>query len=116
MYTKFGVQGEVRMKTRSAISELAREAKNRLRLMSRGGATSGYKMNVMSKEDCSLYEKVCKIMDRDAVVTNPIHELIDREYYDRLAPDAQQRYILYLSEKYLQLKARYIQERSVRVS
>ena len=103
------------MKNRSAISELAKEAKNRLKLLSYGGVSKGYKMNVMSKEDCTLYEKVCKIMDRDSVVTNPIHELIDREYYERLTPDAQQRYILYLSEKYLQLKARYMQERSAHV-
>ena len=99
-------------KETNALKVLAKEAKNRMKMYARSSLHNPYKTIVMSKEDCELYNKVCKILSRDNITTNPINELIDKEYYERLSPDARQRYILYLSDKYLALKARYYQEKT----
>ena len=59
-----------------------------------------------------LYEKVCKILERDEVVVNPIKELVDYKHYNTLSLDAKQKYIFDLSEKYKTMKIRYEKERA----
>ena len=54
-----------------------------------------------------LYERVCKIMEREDVVINPIQELVDYKTYNTLSLEAKQKYIFDLSEKYKELKVRY---------
>ena len=102
------------MKKQSIISSLAREAK--MRMTKYAHDKGAYKVKTMSKEDSELYAKVCKMLSKNNVITNPINELIDVQYYNRLSPDAKQRYILYLSEKYLSMKAKYYQENSINAS
>lgn len=84
---------------------LAKQAKKRLTLIAQGGDKNN---NILSREDSKLYEKVIKILSNNKIVTNPINELIDKEYYEALTQEGKQRYIMYLSEKYVKLKQRYI--------
>lgn len=62
-------------------------------------------------EDEKLYERVCRILDEDEDVINPIGRLIEHDEYDSLDDGGRQRYILELSKKYRELKERYYAER-----
>ena len=64
-----------------------------------------------AREDEKLYERVCRILDDDEDVMNPIGRLIEHEEYDALDDGGRQRYILELSKKYRELKERYYAER-----
>lgn len=64
-----------------------------------------------TREDEKLYERVCRILDEDEDVMNPIGRLIEHEEYDALDDGGRQRYILELSKKYRELKERYYAER-----
>lgn len=57
-----------------------------------------------------LYEKVCRILERDEVVINPIKELVDYKHYNSLSLEAKQKYIFDLSEQYKSMKIRYEKE------
>ena len=57
-----------------------------------------------------LYNRVCKLLNSDEIVVNPIQELIDRKYYATLSLEAKQKYVFELSEKYKEMKIRYIKE------
>lgn len=59
-----------------------------------------------------MYEIVSDIMRQSGVVINPIGCLMDREKFESLDYADRQRYVLKLSEIYIKLKARYIQENS----
>ena len=62
-------------------------------------------------EDEKLYERVCRILDEDEDVINPIGRLIEHDEYDSLDDGGRQKYILELSKKYRELKERYYAER-----
>ena len=66
-----------------------------------------------SDQDQVLYKKVCKMLDEDRIIINPINELIDKKYYESLSIESKQRYILDLSDKYRQMKERYDRERNL---
>jgi len=57
-----------------------------------------------------LYDRVCRLLDRDEIVINPIQELVDHKYYSTLSLEAKQKYIFDLSEKYKEMKIRYERE------
>lgn len=59
-----------------------------------------------------LYKKVCDILDSDDTTINPIGQLIDSEVYSALDAPGKQRYILELSNKFRELRERYIRERT----
>lgn len=65
-----------------------------------------------SSDEDALYEKVCKIMQSNEVLLNPLSKLIDHEIYDKMSDSAKQVYILKLSEQYLAMKERYKLEHS----
>ena len=60
------------------------------------------------KED--FYLKVKKLLQEEGEVSNAIGRLTDKEYYNTLSYEEQQRYNLNLSEKYLQAVERYRKE------
>ena len=64
-----------------------------------------------AKEDEELFEKVCKMLDKDDDPINPIGMLIDREVYDKLDAMGKQKYVLHLSKKYREMKERYALEK-----
>jgi len=68
------------------------------------------KVTVMPPDD-SMYLKVCRMLDRDSDITNPIAELIDKDKYAALDGSGKQRYIMTLSAKYQELSERYRLER-----
>ena len=61
--------------------------------------------------DEALFEKVCKILDEDEAVMNPLGLLVEREIYDCLDEGNRQKYILDLSKKFCAMKERYYRER-----
>lgn len=63
-----------------------------------------------------FYLKVKKILDEEGEISNAIGRLTDKEYYQTLSYDEQQRYNLELSERYLKAVERYKKEKSVLVS
>jgi hypothetical protein len=61
----------------------------------------------------TFYAKVKKILDEEGEISNAIGRLTDRDYYNTLSYDEQQRYNLQLSEKYLKAVERYKKEKAV---
>ncbi len=62
-------------------------------------------------EDEILYEKVKRMLEKDEDIANPIGQLIDNEQYSNMDAMAKQRYILYLSKKYREMRERYFAEK-----
>ena len=62
------------------------------------------------RQEESLYEKVCKILDEDSDTLSPIGQLIDKEKYQKLDECGKQKYILELSKKFRELSRRYYLE------
>ncbi len=65
-------------------------------------------------EDAVLYKKVCRLLNQDTFVLNPISRLIDHSVYDKLSDSEKQLYLLKLSTKYNELQNRYYNEREHR--
>lgn len=111
-----------------SIKELARSAKQRLKLSrymqlnfkERDDAqTQNYIVNQNKKllesnhdtEDEVLWQKVCQIMESDTDFISPISKLIDHKKYDTMDEISRQIYVLRLTDKYTELKQRYLKER-----
>ena len=71
------------------------------------------KSKIITKEDDKLYEKVNHLLEQDADVVNPLAYLIDYKVYNKLMPQAQERYIFNLVCKYKIYKAKYEQEKNI---
>ncbi|MDD4351181.1 MAG: hypothetical protein PHP83_03250 [Clostridia bacterium] len=96
---------------------MAREAKNRLKNYKKESIfNTSYKIQSFSQEDGTLYKKVCKILESDEIITNPIMELVDKDYYYSLSEESKQKYIFNLSDKYKQMKERYFKDKSAQMS
>ena len=63
------------------------------------------------KEDEILYKKVCEMLDNDEDICNPIGVLMDKDAYEKMDAMAKQKYILYLSKKYREMRERYYSEK-----
>ena len=63
--------------------------------------------------DEALYQKVVALLESDEIITNPIGKLVEKEFYDTLDEGNRQKYILDLSKKFRELKARYSAEQAV---
>lgn len=103
----------MRKKVKGRLYFLARDAK--LRMTNYNKEKSIFEQIPYAKacfgvHEQELYEKVCKILERDEVVINPIKELVDYKHYNTLSIDAKQKYIFDLSEKYKSMKIRYEKE------
>lgn len=60
-----------------------------------------------------MYELVRDILDSENVVINPIGCLMDKAKFDSMDSVNKQRYVFKLSEIYVKLKARYMEEQSI---
>lgn len=67
------------------------------------------KINNAEREE--FYQKVKALLDEHGEVSNAIGRLTDKEYYQTLSYEEQQRYNLELSEKYLKAVERYKREK-----
>lgn len=113
-----------------SIKELAKNAKQRLRLSkymqfnfsghTNDAQTQNYILNQNKKllnsnfatdEDELLWEKVCQIMESDSDSISPISKLIDHSKYDNMDEIARQIYVLKLTDKYTELKQKYLKEK-----
>ena len=111
-YTHFK-GGFMRKKVKGRLYFLAKDAKTRMRNYNKEKSIFEqipYTKACFSVYDKELYAKVCKILDREEIVINPIRELVDYKYYNTLSLDAKQKYIFDLSEKYKSMKIRYEKE------
>lgn len=101
-------------KKTGVLYNLAKQAKSRMKNYNKGGLQRlSYAKLAYSDKDQMLYKKVCRMLDDDRIIINPINELIDKKYYDTLSIESKQRYILDLSDKYRQMKERYNRERAL---
>lgn len=101
-------------KKTGVLYNLAKQAKRRMKNYNNGGIQHlSYAKLAYSDKDQALYLKVCKMLDEDRIIINPINELIDKKYYNTLSIESKQRYILDLSDKYRQMKERYDRERTL---
>ena len=126
------------MQTEKDIKTLAREAKQRLksgfwekyktdvRNSSQKARSEGVSDSVVinyyqqknspiikraSQDSGSFYEKVKTILDEKGQVGNIISLLIDHEVFDGMSYDGKQKYLLELSNKYLEALDRYNTEK-----
>ena len=110
MHTK---GGNMKRKTKGKLYLLAKDAKARMRNYNKEKSIFEqipYAKACFGVEEQELYNKVCKILERNEIVINPIKELVDYKYYNTLSLDAKQKYIFDLSEKYKAMKTRYEKE------
>lgn len=104
----------MRKKVKGNLYFLARDAKARMKNYNREKSIFEqipYAKACFGVHEQELYEKVCRMMEREDVVINPIKELVDYKYYNTLSLESKQKYIFELSEKYKQMKLRYEKER-----
>lgn len=100
----------MRKKIKGKLYFLAKDAKIRMRNFNKEKSIfeqMPYVKACFGVREQELYERVCKLMEREDIVINPIQELVDRKYYNTLTLDAKQKYIFELSEKYKEMKSRY---------
>ena len=103
----------MRKKVKGKLYFLARDAKARMRNYNKERSIFDqipYAKACFGVREQELYEKVCKILESEEVVINPIKELVDYKYYNSLSLEAKQKYIFDLSEQYKNMKIRYEKE------
>lgn len=103
----------MRKKIKGKLYFLARDAKSRMRNFNKEKSVFEqlpYAKIGLSEKEQNLYERVCRILDSNTIVINPIKELVDNKYYNTLSLEGKQKYIFDLSEKYKEMKVRYERE------
>lgn len=101
-------------KKSGALYNLAKQAKRRMKNYNKGGMQHlSYSKCAYNEQDQALYRKICKMLEEDRLIINPIQELVDKKYYDTLSLEGKQRYIFDLSDKYKEMKERYYKERNL---
>lgn len=103
----------MRKKVKGKLYFMAKDAKLRMRNFNKEKSVFEqipYAKACFGVKEQELYQRVCKMLDKDEVVINPIQELVDYKYYNSLSLEAKQKYIFDLSAKYKELKERYFIE------
>ncbi len=103
----------MKKKIKGKLYFLARDAKSRMRNFNKEKSVFEqlpYAKIGLSEKEQNLYERVCRILDSNTIVINPIKELVDNKYYNTLSLEGKQKYIFDLSEKYKEMKVRYERE------
>jgi len=103
----------MRKKIKGKLYYLARDAKTRMKNYNKERSIFEqipYAKACFGVREQELYEKVCKLLERDEIIINPIRELVDYKYYNSLSVEARQKYIFDLSEKYKLMKMKYEKE------
>ncbi len=107
----------MRKKVKGKLYFLARDAKSRMRNFNKERSIFEqvpYAKMCFSAKEQELYERVCKMLDSDQIIINPIKELMDHKYYNSLSIEGRQKYISDLSEKYKEYKLRYEREHELK--
>ena len=96
----------MRKKVKGNLYYLAKDAKARLRNYNKEKSIFEqipYAKVCFGVQEQELYLKVCKLLNSEEIVINPIKELVDYKYYNTLSLEAKQKYIFDLSEKYKEM-------------
>lgn len=104
----------MRKKIKGKLYFLAKDAKSRMRNFNKERSIFEqipYAKACFGVKEQELYDRVCKLLNSNEIVINPIQELIDHKYYSTLTLEAKQKYVFELSEKYKEMKLKYIKER-----
>lgn len=75
-----------------------------------------YEVVKLEENDDELYEKVCNLLDEDYDNPHILGQLIDVNAYKKMNEQEKDRYIVNLADKYLELKNRYIQSHTLKIS
>lgn len=67
-------------------------------------------------EQEKFYERVKELLNTSEVVTNPIGQLVDKEYIRTLEPNQQQKYLMCLFAKFQKCCDRYEKEKQMQKS
>lgn len=105
----------MKRKIKGKLYYLARDAKSRMRSYNKEKSIFeqiSYSKACFGVQEQELYERVCKILNKNEIVINPIQELVDYKYYNTLSYEAKQKYIFDLSEKYKEMKERFMLEQN----
>lgn len=100
----------MRRKIKGKLYFLAKDAKVRMRNFNKEKSVFEqvpYAKACFGVREQEFYDRVCRLLEREDIVINPIQELVDRKYYNSLSLDAKQKYVFELSEKYKEMKNRY---------
>ena len=103
----------MRKKVKGKLYYLARDAKARMKNYNKEKSIFEqipYAKACFGVKEQELYDKVCRLLEKEEVVINPIKELVDYKYYNGLSLEAKQKYIFELSEQYKNMKIRYEKE------
>lgn len=101
------------MNTNSTLKQYASQAKSRM-LKSGSFPTfvgkvpyKKYEVLIKSAENNELLIKICKLIESEDEVLNPLTYLIDKKEFVKLTPAEQQRYVFRLAETYAYVKSLY---------
>lgn len=89
----------------NSIKALAKEAKQRMRVS--GAPDNKSTLPELWQEEERVYRVVCRMMQRNEVVTDPIMQVADPAVWPHLEGVEKERYVLRLSEVYLRAVERY---------
>ncbi len=100
------------------LRKLAMNAKNRLIKKdqivgknSRNVFNSNFKFKIISNEDASFIEKAKSIIDKD--ISNPIKQLIDNSYFEKLDPCEKQKHLFDIIDKYSKFRKDYEKQKEI---
>ena len=65
------------------------------------------------EEDDNLYPKVKRLLDKNPDLSNPLGELIDYNFFNKLNPTEKEKYILSLSARYRKLRKKYFEDKNL---
>ena len=86
--------------------------KGRFKLRSGMFSNGGVKVKKISNNEDELISKIVSLIDEDCV--NPLKELTDEKKFNKMTVEEKQRYMLNLSEKYIEIKSKlYSNEENV---
>lgn len=74
---------------------------------------SKVKKQISGEKTDEFYLKVKALLDSEGEVSDAIHRLTDREYYETLSYEEKQRYTLRLSAQYVQALEKYRKEKEL---
>jgi len=93
---------------KNSIKDLAKQAKNRMRVS--GAPEDRSSLPDVAREEERVFRIVCRMMAENRVYTDPIMQVVDASKWRTLEGVQRERYVLNLSSVYLKQLDRYRRE------